>query len=74
MIERLLECLLNDLFGRVDVAHDAKHGRDHARPLETERLGDARVNLAARRLPVVARSHGQTCYPTYMGQIGRTST
>src|SRR5439155_1015694 len=62
MVERLLERPLDDLLGGVDVAHDPKHGRDHARVLQTEGLGDAGVNLGARRLPVVDRSHEQRCY------------
>ena len=83
-IERLRERLLDDFLRRVDVAHEAQHGRDHARVLQAERLRDARLDVAVGRRPG-DRSHGQRCYPMpapasplgrafrHIGQIGNTS-
>jgi len=42
--ERLRECLLHDLFGHVDVAHEAQHRRDDARVLDAEDLVDVLVH------------------------------
>ena len=44
--ERLRECLLHDLFGHVDVAHEAQHRRDDARVLDAEDLVDVLVHAA----------------------------
>ena len=82
-IERLRERLLDDFLRRVDVAHEAQHGRDHARVLQAERLRDARLDVAVgRRRGSLPRAEmlpdARAGLPLgrafrHIGQIGNTS-